>query len=235
MYIYSIAYAAPQLLRICHEMPEVISKVKTWTTLSSWFLAKWTNSSNVPISYSEASWTGLLNVRNLSWDDAIMSYLPQIDKKTLPPLCDIDDAVIGSLSQEMRHKWPDLKETKIMLAIGDGAAANLGSGCFNYRNVALTIGTTAAVRVVVSEKELQGKRIPKGLWAYRIDKTRVLIGGALTNGGSVYQNFCRMHSIDGGSNETITKLAAIAPNAHGLTILPFLDGERAPGNVLCFL
>ena len=70
------------------------------------------------------------------------------------------------------------------LAVGDGAAANVGSGCVEAGQVALSLGTTAALRTVSTEKL---PPVPDGLWSYRITQDRHLIGGATTEGGNIFK------------------------------------------------
>jgi gluconokinase len=70
--------------------------------------------------------------------------------------------------------------------------------------------------------------VPPGLWCYRVDGRRVLLGGALSNGGSLYawlRETLRLPSPDALESE----LAAMPPDGHGLTLLPFLAGERSTG------
>ncbi len=51
----------------------------------------------------------------------------------------------------------------------------------------MTVGTSAALRVVLPAAEMARARVPNGLWCYRIGKDRVLLGGALNDGGSMFQ------------------------------------------------
>ena len=89
------------------------------------------------------------------------------------------------------------------------------------------IGTSGAMRVAfrgdVPEK------IPGGLWCYRIDRKRVITGGALSDGGGLYgwlkENF-RLRDDDDKTEKEIDKRE---PDTHGLTFLPFLAGERGTG------
>src|SRR5690349_2258288 len=70
--------------------------------------------------------------------------------------------------------------------------------------------------------------VPAGLWCYRVDKRRALLGGATSEGGNVYawmQDTLRLDKPEA----TEQALADLAPDAHGLTMLPFLAGERSPG------
>jgi gluconokinase len=61
-----------------------------------------------------------------------------------------------------------------------------------------------------------------------VDAARALIGGALSNGGNLFawlRETLRLPEPEAMEAE----LAAMAPDAHGLTVLPFLAGERSPG------
>ncbi len=112
-----------------------------------------------------------------------------------------------------------------MPAIGDGAAANIGSGCISPCQVALTMGSTTAIRAIVEQPT---QHVPNGLWCYRVDRRRSLAGGALSEGGSLFawlKNVLRLTD----PAELEAELNSLPPDGHGLTVLPFLAGERSPG------
>jgi gluconokinase len=111
------------------------------------------------------------------------------------------------------------------LPVGDGAAANIGSGCDAPDRIALTMGTTGAMRVVVGPELDQ---VPDGLWLYRVDAPRALLGGATTEGGNLFAWLRTLLQLPEG-DALEEKLAKCTPAAHGLTVLPFVAGERAPG------
>jgi len=70
--------------------------------------------------------------------------------------------------------------------------------------------------------------VPDGLWLYRVDGRRALLGGATTEGGNLFAWFTQTLKLpDPATLEA--ELARRKPAAHGLTILPFVAGERAPG------
>jgi gluconokinase len=173
------------------------------------------------VSYSVASWTGLLNRHELEWDQTWLSYLP-IDAVQLSSLVDVDQPLTG-LQAEWAERWPVLKAIPWFPAIGDGAAANIGSGCDNPHKVALTIGSTGAMRVVLEQSI---DPIPEGLWVYRVDHQHALLGGATTEGGNVFAWLSDTLQLPA---EVETELAQMPPAGHGLTMLPFVAGERAPG------
>jgi len=70
--------------------------------------------------------------------------------------------------------------------------------------------------------------VPLGLWCYRVDGRRSLLGGATTEGGSVYAWMSQTLRLDAQATGE-QALADLPPDGHGLTILPFLGGERSVG------
>ena len=131
------------------------------------------------------------------------------------------------LNYEYAVRWPQLSEARLFPAIGDGAANNIGEGCVSADNVALMIGTSGAMRVLV--EDTPPAQLPSALWCYRADRRRVVIGGALSDGGSLY-NWIRDSLLYGDDSRLIEdELAGLQPDSHGLTVLPFWLGERSPG------
>jgi len=106
-------------------------------------------------------------------------------------------------------------------ALGDGACSNVGAGCVTPERAALMIGTSGAFRVLRPD---DGSPPRPGLFLYRLDATRVVEGGALSDGGNLHAWL----------EETLRlperpSLADRVPDGHGLTFLPLLGGERSPG------
>ena len=71
-------------------------------------------------------------------------------------------------------------------------------------------------------------QFPPGLWLYRADERRGLLGGSLNNGGNVYAYLRHILQLPEPEVEEL-ELAGMEPDAHGLTVLPFFAGERSPG------
>jgi gluconokinase len=105
--------------------------------------------------------------------------------------------------------------------LGDGACSNVGAGCTTRDRVALMIGTSGALRSLYAAPRAEPR---KGLFMYRLDAERVLEGGSLSDGGNLWAWLTNTlkHVESAG-------LAAAEPAAHGLSFLPLLGGERAPG------
>jgi gluconokinase len=169
---------------------------------------------------SLASWTGMLNRATLEWDDEVLS-IAGVRRAQLSPLAREPN---GTLKENYRARWRALTNAKFFAAWGDGATANIGSGCVDARRAALTLGTSGAVRVVAP----RDSSIPNGLWLYCVDDRRGLLGGSLNNSGNVFAYLQQILKLPAGAALEVA-LAALPPDAHGLTLLPFFAGERSLG------
>jgi len=191
-----------------------------WLDFGNYLYEAWFGR-KVPGSYSVASWNGLLNREKLAWDEEWLRLL-DLPREALPDLTDYDTLQTG-LTDAYAERWPALREVPFCLAIGDGAGANVGSGAVDASRIALTVGTTAAIRKLIAEPL---PAVPPGLWCYRMDAGHQLIGGATIEGGNIYQWVRQVVALP---PEAEPELSKRAPDVHGLTFLPLLAGERSPG------
>jgi gluconokinase len=173
-------------------------------------------------SISMASATGLFNQKTCDWDWDFVNAL-RLKRDSLPEVQKKIDVV---LSRKFRDRWPALIDAKLRAILGDGAANNVGGGCSSADKIALMVGTSGAMRVVIRDD--QPDRLAPSLWSYRVDEHRVVIGGALSDGGGLYQWLTDTLVIDDPSKFE-DELVRLAPDAHGLTVLPFWSGERSTG------
>ena len=217
------AFGPARVLWLRRTDPAAASRVRRWSDVSTWIYSRWFGRDDAPASYSVSSWSGLLNRHELSWDRGLLEYLG-LDEDNLPPLAEYRDGIQG-LSPVYRSRWPELRDTPFYLAVGDGAAVNVGAGCVGPDKVALTVGTTGAMRVLLDDP-VPG--VPEGLWAYKLVRDRTLLGGSFTEGGNVIR--WAMETLRLPEIESLDwELTKLAPDGHGLTILPFLSGERSTG------
>ncbi|MBW1808920.1 MAG: gluconokinase [Deltaproteobacteria bacterium] len=215
------SYWPAQLLWHQTENPDLFKKVKHWVSLGDYLELKLFGTSRV--STSVASWTGLLNRQSLGWDETLLASLG-LDPQKLSGLVDASQPVSG-LKQTFAARWPQLAKASYFPTIGDGAAANLGSQCASAARVAITIGTSAAVRTVLSRNP---EPLPRELWCYRVDRKQALLGGALSEGGNVFAWLKQVLRLP-ADPELEKQLLTRQPSSHGLNVLPFLAGERSPG------
>jgi gluconokinase len=105
-------------------------------------------------------------------------------------------------------------------ALIDGACSNVGAGCTDRARAALMVGTSSALRTVYETERPQPRA---GLFLYRVDERRVVEGGALSDGGNLH------HWLSDTLKRAEGSLARRGPDAHGLTFLALLGGERSTG------
>ncbi|HSR22989.1 MAG TPA: FGGY family carbohydrate kinase, partial [Candidatus Eisenbacteria bacterium] len=138
-------------------------------------------------SPSMASGTGLRRLAG-GWDGALLDLLG-VREEQLPPeapeLCRPRPAV--------RRRWPQLADAVWLCAAGDGGLANLGTGCVDPSQRALTVGTSGALRVVTDELP---EHLAPGLWCYLLEPGRYVVGGSLSNGGNLYAWLLRTLRVD---------------------------------------
>ena len=215
------SYWPTKLLWLAQTHADAVGRTRRWVSFGEYVHLRLFGEATC--SYSMASGTGLFDQNRRDWDPAVLDAVG-LAPEELSPLADQDAARRG-LRDDFARRWPLLADVPWFPAAGDGALSNVGSGCVSRERMALMIGTSGALRVAWPAEQTE---IPWGAWCYRVDGRRFVMGGALTNGGNLYawlRETLQLPSIA----ETERLVANMEPDAHGLTVLPFLAGERAPG------
>ena len=145
-------------------------------------------------SVGMASTSGLLDLTTLDWDEELLLTLG-VSRERLPRIADVP-------------VW------------ADAACSNAGTGCTTRERAALMVGTSGALRVLYESERPQPK---PGLFVYLADEHHVVEGGALSDGGNLYEWLGRTLADASGP------LTERDPRDHGLVFLPFLGGERSTG------
>jgi len=202
--------------------PKTYHRATRWVSFAEYAAGRLCAGAPRQVTFSMASGTGLLDVHHLVWDAPLLDLLG-LSPDRLSALVDTGETT--SLATELARRWPALDGTPWLPAIGDGAAANVGSGAIGADRMALTLGTSGAMRMVVPAAKAT---VPTDLWAYRLDRAQMVLGGALSNGGNVQRWTRELLSvpIDG---PVMARVNDLPPDSHGLTMLPFVSGERSPG------
>jgi gluconokinase len=215
------SFLPARLLWLREARPDAFRRAARFVSFGEWLehflFGKWR------VGLSMASGTGFLNQDTLAWDGEVLSATG-IDGGKLSPL---ESEHVGNrfLLPEAQRRLPALTDVPFFPALGDGACNTVGSGACGSGEAALMVGTSAALRVLF---EQDAPPPPPGLWRYLLDRRRMLIGGALSNGGNVYAWMLKTLRFDEPQGTLEGRLAAAEPGAHGLTLLPFFAGERNP-------
>src|SRR5688572_7454742 len=211
-----------KLLCLRKEYPEVWKKTASWLSLSDYLALRLFGTPTTSVSMASA--TGIFDQQKCTWNPRLLDYL-ELHESALPVIPETHTTF--TLTEEFRRKWPRLQNAQWFPAIGDGAANNIGSRCTTRSRAALMIGTSGAMRVVYEGGPPQ--RLPPGLWCYRIDCERVIVGGALSDGGGLYEWLKRNLQIEISDEEIAAEVSRRGAASHGLTVMPFFFGERSTG------
>jgi gluconokinase len=213
------SYVPAKLLWLEGAYPEAFAHSERFVSPGEYLYLKLFGEARV--STSMASATGFLDQNSKRWDGEVLEALP-IEEVQLSP---ISDEPLRGLRGEWARRWPRLDDVPWFPAYGDGACSNVGAGCADRDRLALMVGTSGAMRVLWKAQSVQ---IPEGLWCYRSDAERFVMGGALSDGGNLIawlRETLKLPDLE----EAEEAVAAMRPDAHGLTFLPLLAGERGPG------
>ncbi|HEY3836830.1 MAG TPA: gluconokinase [Bryobacteraceae bacterium] len=215
------SYPASKLLWLSQAKPDDFARVTRWMSIGEYLYLSLLG--EAAASTSMVSATGLWDQNRNDYDEELMSVLP-VRRDQFPDPAHMDQPV-SQLRGDYKKQLPELDGIPWFPALGDGACDNVGSGCVTPENFALMVGTTGAMRVVFERDQID---IPAGLWCYRVDRRRAVIGGAISSGGEVFAWMKQTLQLPNAA-ETEKQIAAMAPGSHGLTVLPYFAGERSTG------
>lgn len=176
---------------------------------------------------SLASTTGLWNLHAQTWDTALLE-LSGIEESRL---CEVIDSpeTHGEITARAALETGLPRGLRVVAGGSDGALANLGAGVITPGEGVITLGTSAALRRAVAEPLLDPLA---RTWCYRLSAHHLLVGGAINNAGLLLEwlrgNFYAEFDRATGFEALLGEAASVAPGADGLTVLPYLTGERSP-------
>ena len=211
------SYPPAKLLWLSQTQPEAFRRTKHWISAGEFLFLRFFGKPTASTSMVSAG--GLWDQNANDYDAEMLAALP-VSREQFAAVDDLDRPATGA------SEWPELRGIPWFPALGDGACDNIGSGCTTRDRFALMVGTSGAMRAVVEADKID---IPDGLFCYRVDPKRFVLGGALSNGGEVFAWMKRTLRLPDTNEAIEQQLAALPPAQHGLTILPLFAGERSTG------
>lgn len=185
------------------------------------------------VDYSIASATGMFNLQDLKWDKEALE-VAGISEDRLSEAVPTTHYLKG-LKQAYKEELGISDDTPFIVGASDGVLSNLGVNAIDPGVVAVTIGTSGAIRTVTDKPVTD----PKGrIFCYALTENHWVVGGPVNNGGMTFRwvrdefasaevETAKRLGID--PYEVLTKIASrVAPGADGLLFHPYLAGERAP-------
>jgi gluconokinase len=217
------SYWPAKLRWLREERARVWSAVRRWMSFGEFLLLTLLGQSSASVAM--ASGTGLFNLRSCDWDEELLGVVG-CSREQLPEVAE-EGQTFTSLKDEYARRWPQLRGARWFPVMPDGAASNIGEDCTTPERAVLMVGTSGAMRVLCEAAPPEA--LDPGLWCYRADRRRILLGGALSDGGGLYSWMRETLAVGPDAEATERALARMEPDAHGLTLLPFWAGERSTG------
>lgn len=201
--------------------PELMQQAKYIVGIKEYVLLQLTG--QLVTDYSLAGATGMFNLSTCDWDDATL-HLAGITRMQLPQLVPTTKHLAGlTVAASKETGLP--QNTPVIVGASDGCLSNLGLGAINPGDVALTIGTSGAVRTACKQP------VPTaGTFTYYLAPNLWIQGGPTNNGGNVLQWLDRSLFPDFGHDypRLLETVGSVPAGSHHLLCLPFFSGERAP-------
>jgi gluconokinase len=214
----------PKIVWFREERPELAARVHHWVGIKDYVLSRLVG--ELVTDHSVASGSGLMDIHRLQWDSEALD-LAGITADQLPMLVPTTTVLPGLLTSSA-ERLQLAASTRVVVGAGDGPLANLGVGAVRPGVAACSIGTSAAIRVMVDRP---GVDEAGRSFCYALTQTRWVVGGAINNGGVVLEwaGDALAPELGPGREVELLRLAAsVPPGSGGLIMLPYLLGERAP-------
>lgn len=214
-----------------HDVPEIARKTKKYIGIKEYVFLKLFN--EYVMDYSIASCTGLMNLESLTWDEGALE-VAGITTDKLPKIVSTKEVFTGC-EKSYAEQMGILPETKFIIGASDGVLSNIGVNAIKKGEVAVTIGTSGAIRTVIPKPHTDEKG---RIFCYALTEDHWVIGGPVNNGGIVFRwirdelaasevETAKRLGID--PYDVLTRIASqVNPGSDGLLFHPYLAGERAP-------
>jgi gluconokinase len=205
--------------------PSYIANAARFVSIKELIVFRWTG--EWLIDWGMASGTGLFDFRAHDWSAAALDAARiGADKlSTLAPPSTLRRNLQPAIARELGLD----ARTAIVLASSDGALANLGVGAVTPGELALTLGTSGAIRVVVEQPVLDERG---RTFCYAYDDRKYIVGGPTSSAGAVLDKIGEFLAPDlepaQRFADAVRRAETSPPGARGVTVMPFLSGERAP-------
>lgn len=185
------------------------------------------------VDHSVASATGLLALATLDWDtDALR--VAGVRRDQLSELVPTTHHLSG-LAPAMATRLGLDAATPFVIGANDGVLSNLGVNAIAPGEVAVTIGTSGAMRAVLDHPQTDPSR---RTFCYCLTERHWVVGGPVNSGGIVLQwmrdvfaasEAATAPGLEVDPYDVLTQIAERVPaGSEGLLFHPYLAGERAP-------
>jgi gluconokinase len=203
---------------------DLVAKTARFVGLKELIVFRWTG--EWLVDHGIASATGMLELATRAWSSDALACAgvgPEKLSRPAPP-----STTLRRFRPTIARELALDANAAVVLASSDGALANIGVGA-RRGDLAVTLGTSGAVRVLDDRPRLDGRG---RTFCYCADDARFVVGGPTSGAGAALDWIFALLFDELPQPERFARAAAlaaqVAPGADGLVVLPFFGGERAP-------
>ncbi|GAA3453968.1 FGGY family carbohydrate kinase [Dactylosporangium matsuzakiense] len=209
------SYHAPRVRWLATVQPQVVAEAAGWWSLGEYVWHRLVGRPHA--GTSTVAWTGLLDRRTGELDAELLAAAGLAPEQLSPPRDTTDP-----LPPAGSGRRPALARAAWFPVITDGYASTIGSGASDATVLTAATATSGALRVLLDGP---ADPLPFGLWNYRVEAGRTLLGGAINDVGRAVSWAQGTLQLDPALAEVLTA----PPSDATPLVLPYLTGERAPG------
>jgi gluconokinase len=220
-----------KLAWITNDRPEIATRAKKYIGIKEYVFQKLFN--QYVVDYSLASAMGMMNLKTLDWDEEALA-ITGVSREHLSELVPTTQTFTNCDPEIAKQIGMD-PNTPFVIGASDGVLSNLGVNAIRKGEIAVTIGTSGAIRTIIDKPQTDEKG---RIFCYALTENHWVIGGPVNNGGMILRwirdefasseiETAKRLGID--PYEVLTKIAErVRPGSDGLLFHPYLAGERAP-------
>ncbi len=214
-----------KLMWLKNEQPEIFAKAHKFISFKEYIFYRLFG--KFIIDYSLASATGLFNIHKKQWHEMSLKYagITTGQLSNPVPVTHQESTMLPGMMERLGLN----SAIPFVLGGSDGCLANLGCGATHENELALTIGTSGAIRLVTPAPYTFEINT---VFNYLLTDDLFVVGGPTNNGGNVLQWFIEHVMKKKPDSESFDEVLAMAANvsagSDGLLFLPYLYGERSP-------
>lgn len=213
------SYLPARFLWLRENHPEVFTRASRWLSIGeyAWLRLIGTTAAGT----STAAWTGMLDRQACAWDEPLAEAAGVPTEKLAPiahPSAPLRPAI------DIARNWPTLADAVWFAPVSDGHTQSLGAGAVDSSRLVLSAATSGALRLLVTGSI---DDLPRGLWCYRIDEERSILGGAVNDVGRALtwlEETLRLPE-----PHVLAEQLAAEPQPGTPMVLPWFTGERSTG------
>lgn len=220
-----------KLMWLRHAQPEIFSRSARFVGIKEYvfhrMFGQWL------VDHSIASATGMFNLQQLDWDSGALELIGVATAQLSQPVPTTYQ--LSGLAPALAQQLGLSTSTPFVVGANDGVLSNLGVNAIAPGQVAVTIGTSGALRTVVDRPVTD----PAGrTFCYALTENHWVVGGPINNGGSILRwvrdELATAEAADARQRgldpyDALMDIAGqVSAGAGGLLFHPYLAGERAP-------